>query len=49
MQIVNCEANSFKFVSFLHIECKFKGRQFILCEMTLRKPQGDPEREAHIM
>lgn len=48
MQIVNCKANPFKFVSFLHIEGAFKGGQFIACERTPRITQGDPEREAHM-
>lgn len=44
MQIVNCQANSCKSALFLHSESAFKGGQFVACERTLRKAQGDPER-----
>ncbi len=43
MQIINCEANSFKFVLFPNTACEFKGGQFIACKGTLRKTQGDPD------
>lgn len=39
MQIVNCKANSFKFLLFLHVVRAFRGEQAVACKDN--NPQED--------